>query len=244
MGILDNTQRKAKITDPREVIIYSLPKVGKTKLALTCPKNYLLVDFENGADYYEGNIININSHKELIEVFKELAKTKAHYDVIFLDTLTSLYENLCNQVAVTMYNKDNNKSEDLNWDITMLAYGLGQKYMRAALQKIKDTFKKFCDTLIIFGHAADKAMDGSDGSSLTIQELAIDGKLKHIIALKTDALGLLYRDEEGVNKLSFATASGLIGGTRVPHLANKDFVFSEQDEDGNLTVHWDQFFTK
>lgn len=243
MSILERAYRKAPVGYLQDMIIFSYPKVGKTSLTNQLPGNYICLDFDKGARYYDGNFIEIDSPKTLMEVQKELKALDKPLDFLVVDTLTSLYEDFCNTLAIAQYNKENSKKLEYNEDITKLAYGLGQKYMRKAFQDVLNMFKKYCNTLICYGHVADKAMDGSDSSELSAKELAIDGKLKHIVTLKTDALGLLYRADEVTNVLSFETTANTIGGTRVPHLANKSFEISKRDEKtGEVVVNWEQIF--
>jgi len=70
--------KKATVLEPKFLIVYSKPKVGKTNLLMNLP-NSLLVDLENGADFYDGNSFNVpkiakqnNMHQ--IKVLNELAK--------------------------------------------------------------------------------------------------------------------------------------------------------------------------
>lgn len=241
MSLLKNAQKKAQVVNAREMIIFSLPKVGKTSLMTKLPGEYLILDFEGGTDYFNCNAININNVEIFLQLQKELVAEKPMYDFIVIDTLTSLYDNVGNALAVMSYNKEEGKNKPLNFDITTLSYGLGYTYKRNTIQKLISFLKNYCKTLIILGHVADKSM-GDTSANLNIKDLAIEGKLKDILALKTDAMGLLYRADIGVNKLSFNPSTGLIGGTRIPHLSNQEFIISELDENGNLITHWDKIF--
>lgn len=244
MSILENAYRKALIDYPTDMIIFSYPKIGKTSLATQLPGDWICFDFDKGARFYDGNFIEVPDMQTLVEIQKAFKSRKEKYDFIVVDTITSLYEDFCNTFAIMQYNKENpSKKMEYNDDITKLPYGAGQKYMRNAFQGILKMFKNYCNTLICFGHVADRAMDGSDSSELSSKELAIDGKLKHIVSLKTDALALLYRADEETNILSFETTANTIGGTRVKHLANKAFEISKRNpETGEITVNWKQIF--
>lgn len=205
------------------------------------PGKYLILDFEGGTDYYDCNAVNVPNLETFMQLQKEFQETSPKFDYIVLDTLTSLYDNVVNTLAVMSYNKEEGKNKPLNFDITTLSYGIGFTYKRSVTQKIINFFKNYCETLIILGHVADKSM-GDTQAQLNVKDLAIEGKLKDILALKTDAIALLYRTEGNKNILSFSPATGFIGGTRIPHLSNKEIVISEIDDKGNFITHWDKVF--
>jgi hypothetical protein len=102
-------------------------------------------------------------------------------------------------------------------------------------------FTKFCKTLIIVGHVADKSVSST---GQTIKELNLDGKLKDLLALRVDAIGYMYRspEEKNVNMLSFAHTDDVIGGSRSKHLRNKEFKISELNEQDELVTYWDKIF--
>ena len=247
MSLLENSQKKATAVNAREMIIFSYPKVGKTELVTKLPGKYLILDFEGGTDYFNCNAISLNenSAEKNLEKFNQLrdefTETNPQYDFIVFDTLTSLYDNIVNSIAINMYNKEEKKAKTLDFDLGTLAYGVGYTYKRQAMQKVIQFFKGYCKCLIMMGHVADKAM-GDTAAQLNIKDLAIEGKLKDILALKTDAMGLLFRAEKNINKLSFSPATGLIGGTRIPHLSNKEIIISKKLDDGTLETYWKEVF--
>jgi len=240
--MLDNTLKKPKLVNPRTMIVFAHPKVGKTRLFLNLPGSYLLLDFEEGSHYYGGHRIDIPDFKTFWKLRKELAAKKKMYDFIVLDTLTSMYKEVVNTFAVKLYNSDNGKKHPDNFDIETIAYGVGLKYKWKAAMKLIEILKKHCKTLIISAHVIERK-SGETTKELGIKEIAIDGKFKHILALSVDAIGYLYRSDDFENTLSFNPSSGFIGGTRCEHLTGKEFIVSEKDEDtGVLTVNWSKIF--
>lgn len=238
MGLLDNTQKAATAKNARELIIFADPKVGKTELLTKLEEN-LILDFEGGTDYYDANAVSIPDLATFNLVRDEFVTSGKRFKYISIDTLTSLYANIINEIAVQMYNKDENKKKAASFDMTTLAYGVGYAYKRNALQKVISFFRQYCNCLILVGHTADKAM-GDENQS--IQDIDIEGKLKNILALKTDAVALMKRSKPNENVLSFTNVAGTVSGTRVQHLAGKEITISKKLEDGTLETYWDQIF--
>ena len=222
------------------MILFSYPKVGKTSLLTKLPGNYVILDFEKGTDFFDCNKINVNDMDTFVQLREEFISTKPQFDFIVIDTLTSLYSDLVNEMAVAQYNQEEKKNLPRNYEITRLQYGLGYSLKRECLKMVIKFFENYCKTLILVGHVADKALGGTGESS--VKELDFEGKLKNILALKVDAISMLHRTKSNENTLTFVNSSGLIGGTRSAHLNNKSFVISQMDEEGNLTTHWDKIF--
>ena len=66
----------AETQDPKNLIIFGLPKVGKTTVLSTLENN-LILDFENGSDYVDALKIKIASLKDLKETIKARKETDA-----------------------------------------------------------------------------------------------------------------------------------------------------------------------
>jgi len=241
MGFLDKLRREAKKKNPGTLVIFSYPKVGKTEAYTQLPEPYMIVDFDESSEFYSGNFYDVKTLDDLNKLIKILKEENIHFKVIVLDTITSMYDKIVNELAVILYNKDKGYDKPLNWDITTLEYGLGYTYKRNAFKKIIEMFKEFADTVILSGHVADKSLTNATGQA-DIKEIDIEGKLKNILALKVDAIGLLYRADENTNILSFKNGGGIIAGSRAKHLRGKEIVLSELDEDGNLKTYWDKIF--
>lgn len=243
MSLLQNTEKKATAKNARELIMFSYPKVGKTELLTKLPGKYVILDFEGGTDFYDCHAVSVPDLETFNKVRDEFVNSNVQFDFIVLDTLTSMYANIINAIAVSIYNNDNKKSKPLDWDIDKLDYGKGHIYKREAVKKVLEFFKDYCKCLILTGHVKDAALEGDSGT-INVKDLDVEGKLKNILALKTDAMGLLYRSKDNPNQniLSFTASTGQIGGTRIQHLANKEVMISEKKEDGTLEAHWNKIF--
>jgi|688.fasta_scaffold368060_2 hypothetical protein len=238
--VLPTKKTPPSIVNPRQMIIFGQKKSGKSSLLSELEDN-LILDFEGGVDFYTAMKLSIKNIDEFDAVAKLFHTEKPHYKYITIDTVTSLKEVLLNQLAVRQYNKDEGKNENYDFDVDRLAYGKGQVYKREALFKIMEFFTKYCDTLILVGHVADKS---TTTTGQTIKELNLEGKLKDILALRVDAIGYLYRNPEkkNVNMLSFMHSEEVIGGSRCKHLRDKEFEISTLDENGDIVTNWDKIF--
>ncbi len=98
---LPTSKIKASLTDPGKLIIYSKPKTGKTSLLAELDNN-LILDLENGTDYYDALRVKITSVQELMDTIKAIIAAGRPYKYITLDTLTKL-EDLALPYALTLY---------------------------------------------------------------------------------------------------------------------------------------------
>lgn len=242
MGLLDDTFKEVKRINPGIIIIYSFPKVGKTEALLQLEGNLTIVFDPNGAEFYKGHYIPVTNVKTLKELELEFVQKKPYFKFITLDTLTTFYEDMVNALAVEEYNKTASVKSKLEpgTDINVLDYGKGHFYKRKILQKHMNFFKQFCDTLIITGHIADSSLTKDQGD-VNYQELAIEGKLKDILAVKIDSMGKMYRSSENTNSIVFNVADSA-SGSRSAHLSGRTIEVSKKMPDGSLVTYWDRIF--
>ena len=89
---LPKTKIKAEVTDPKNLIIFSKPKYGKSSACAALP-NALCIDLEDGGyDYIDAMKVKVNSVGELKEVCKAIIEAGRPYKFIVLDTITRLEE--------------------------------------------------------------------------------------------------------------------------------------------------------
>jgi len=249
--------KKATVTEPTFLIVYSKPKVGKSSLLMQLP-NSLLVDLENGADFYDGNSFNVpkiakqnNMHQ--IKVLNELAKKideantakgDAVYNYIIMDSATAL-EDLAAILATANYKKTMIGKNFTGADVvTELPNGQGYNFLRMAFEQLYEPFTKLagkCFILVV--HTKDNLLN-KDGKETMTSDLNLTGKSKMITASKADGIAHLYRNqkEKLTNYLSFkGNETDVNVGCRLPYLANQEFKISEMIE-GKLVTHWEQIF--
>jgi hypothetical protein len=82
---------KAERTNPKRLIVYSKPKIGKTSL-FAALENNLILDLERGSDFVDALKVKINSLEELIDVGKKIKEEGRPYKYVTVDTVTALEE--------------------------------------------------------------------------------------------------------------------------------------------------------
>lgn len=242
--VLPTTTVKSVVKSPKNLIIFSKPKTGKTTLLSQLP-NCLLIDLEGGSDYVDAMKIKANNVRELMDIEAAIIKAGKPYKYIALDTITAL-EDMCIPYAEHLYSlspmgstwKTIGKAKYGN--ILNLANGAGYPWLRQAFNEMTARIKNLAPHIILLGHVKDTLLskNGNDFSSL---DLNLTGKLKDITTSKSDAIGYLVRKGDK-NILSFKTQDDILCGARPEHLRNKEIVISETLEDGTIVTHWDQIF--
>ena len=235
---------KASNHNPKNLIIFSKPKVGKTSL-LAQLENNLIIDFEKGSDYVDALKVKVNSIAELKQVGDAILEDGKPYKYITLDTITAL-ENMCIPYAEELYAKSSmgkrwfSEGKAKYGNILNLANGAGYPWLRQAFEKVIAYASSLADHIILVGHVKDTLLE-KNGSEFNASELDLTGKIKRITASQSDAIGYMYR-KGNQNILSFKTTDEVSCGARSPHLSNAEIVISEVDEKGELVTHWDRVF--
>ena len=91
----------AQTQDPKNLILYGVPKIGKTTLLATLENN-LILDFEDGSDYVSALKIKIKTFNDLSETCKAIKDANKPYKFITIDTITAL-EDFVKPLALKMY---------------------------------------------------------------------------------------------------------------------------------------------
>lgn len=228
--------------NPKNLIMFGLPKAGKTTLLSMLPK-CLIIDLEDGTRYVDSYNIKAKNHKELFMIAKELGQNPGQFDYVALDTITAL-EDIALPYANQLYRDTTmGKNWDPNESVLKLAQGAGYLYQREAMQKIISWFEKVAPNIILVGHVKETAMN-EDTTEMSVKTLDVTGKLSRILPANSDAIGYIYRDiEENQVKINFGDNSSVLTGARMPHLSGKTIVLSEKDpETGIITSHWDRVY--
>lgn len=244
---------KASHQNPKNLIIFSKPKCGKTELCAGL-EDFLILDLEDGSDYVDAVKMKASSVEEITAIGRQIIKEGKPYKGIIIDTVTAL-EQICIPYAETLYSRtpmgknwfkqkegklDPTSGKAIYNSIINLPNGGGYQYTREAIMKILDFVKTLAPHVILLAHVKDTILE-KNGAEVSSLELDLTGKTKRILSSQSDAIGYLYRGEKDQNFLSFKTQDDVACGARPSHLQNAEFVISEVIE-GKLITYWDKVF--
>jgi energy-coupling factor transporter ATP-binding protein EcfA2 len=242
--ILPTAKVAAEHTSPKNLIIFSKPKTGKTTL-LSQLDNCLILDLEKGSKYVDAMKIEASSVEEIKHIGKAIKDADNPYKYVAVDTITAL-EEMCVPYAEELYMKT---PMGKNWltegktkygNILSLPNGAGYPYLREAFTKVVNYIQTWAPRTILVGHVKDTMLE-KNGSEFNSLDLDLTGKLKRITASNSDSIGYLYRKGKK-NIISFKTSDEVACGARPAHLSNKEIVLSEMQEDGTITVNWQEIY--
>lgn len=243
MIVLPKEKVKAKVENPRFLIIFGKPKAGKTTLASKLDNN-LIIDLEGGSEFLEALAVQARSVKDLGDIAnairEEIKSTgKKPYKYITLDNASRL-EEICLSYAATLYRQTPIGKNYSGNDVRTLPNGSGYMYLQQAVRKVIDMFRDLCDNFILIGHLKDK-MINKEGEELSEMSLDLVGKLANIICGEADAVGYVYRKKNETH-ISFEGGDNSVREARAPHLRGKNIVIAESDENNNIKVYWDKIY--
>lgn len=243
MIVLPKEKVKAKVENPRFLIIFGKPKAGKTTLASKLDNN-LIVDLEGGSEFLEALAVQARSVKDLGDIAnairEEIKSTgKKPYKYITLDNASRL-EEICLSYAATLYRQTPMGKNYSGNDVRTLPNGSGYMYLQQAVRKVIDMFRDLCDNFILIGHLKDK-MINKEGEELSEMSLDLVGKLANIICGEADAVGYVYRKKNETH-ISFEGGDNSVREARAPHLRGKNIIIAESDENNNIKVYWDKIY--
>ena len=211
-------KRQPQRKDPRVLVLFGQPKVGKTTV-LSQLDNCLILDTEQGADYVEGHIKNINSMADLAEFANELRNTPDHgIKYLAIDTIDKIEdwtsEGLCAQHKADHIGEVGN-------------FGAGYAFLRENMVKTLTTLKSLVPYLIIVGHRKLAAIQNKEGVDIVQPEmLDLTGKVKKAVCNNADAIGYISREADtGKLLVSFKSGEALEAGTRCDHLKGQVMPF-------------------
>ena len=208
---LKKVKRKAISDNPKKLLLYGAPKVGKTT-ALSQLKDCLIIDTEGGANMIDGYIETVKTREELIELLQEAQKGH-DYKYVAIDTIDRI---------ATWAEKSVCKEENVV-GIADLPFGKGFGLVREKVLNTVSILKDIFPHVIIIGHRkwARAIVDGK--SIVEPESLDLTGKLKNMLMADCDAIGYVYRDDEKDNLMvTFKANDALEAGSRSPHLRGKE----------------------
>lgn len=243
-----NASRK----NPRKIILFGKPKIGKST-ALANLDNCLILDLEGGTDYLEALKIDIIGEarkqdvepivalKQVINSIKEanIANNGFVYKYGAIDTI-SILEEMVLPVAKKLYQKTPMGRNFQGENVLELANGAGYQYTRAALWMVLDELEQCFETLVILAHLKDKYLE-KEGKEMMERGIDLIGKSASILSANVDAIGYMYR-EDNKTIVNFTPSETVTCGSRCEHLKNQKVTLIESDDSGKLTVDWSKIF--
>ena len=208
---LNKVKRKAISQNPKSLLLYGAPKVGKTT-ALSQLEDCLIIDTEDGANMIEGYIESVNNREELIELLKK-AQEGHNYTYVAIDTIDKIATWAENAVC----------AEENVSAVQDLAFGKGFGMVREKVLNTVKILKEIFPHVIIIGHRKWARAIVDSKAIVEPESLDLTGKLKNMLMADCDAIGYVYRDEEKGNLMvTFESNDALEAGSRSPHLKGKE----------------------
>lgn len=262
----------ANLIDPRILLAYSAPKVGKTELFLSLPDS-LLIDLEDGSGFADGTKITITpcgdgsckkckkvgfynvglcSLGKLNEIGGEIIKQDQPFKYIIVDTATEL-EAWCEMDATLAYRSSTIGKSFSGDSVLELPKGSGYHWLRISYGKYFAALRTLpTKCLIVLAHVRDKMLVDKKGREVESSDLDLTGKLKQITCSKADAIGYIYRKATGADgkggvkeeiRINFHS-SEINAGARAKHLAGKDIFLSKvvDTREEKIEVNWKEIF--
>ncbi len=216
--------------DPKVLILYGAPKVGKTSALSQLPGN-LIVDLEDGTDYLTSLHLKAHNMSELEQIAQrlreELVKTgKPAYRFVSIDTVSAM-EDWAEIRGTERYKANPTGKNFQGSSVLELAHGHGYLWLRLAFQELLGLFSGTTERLILVCHLRDKFLD-KGGQEVAVKDLELTGKIRNITASKADAIGYMFRDatkNQGQLMVSFQTLEQVSCGARCEHLKGQVFPF-------------------
>lgn len=254
------------IKAPRDLVILSIPKMGKGTILghFTTKYNGIVLDLEKGgyeyiparklSTYETHETSKWESYMNYVKYRNTLLKNKGKYDYLIIDGLTDL-DDLSEIGGTLMYmdsvqgkkfNRDDvgkrYEYDDPNWrSVTTVGEGFGYIHTRNWFLQQIEFFKRISPYRIYAAHVSDKYIKDAGKEEVVGSEIAVTGKLKTIFASKVTALAKMIA-EDGQRYLNFEVKNdSIVAGSRAPYLKGK-ILISEMDDDNNLETYWENIY--
>ena len=239
------TPVKASRVGPKILVLYSLPKVGKTSVLteLAQKTDCLILDTEGGTKTYDTVAVDIRSAqgiKDVVDSIKaEGSKRYAAgmrgdgvfpYKFLALDTLDK-FEDFAEVAATEAYkagpfNKMGKGDFDTKYTtILELPNGAGYYYLRSQVMDTISLLAGVCQYLILVVHVKEKILLDKNNMEVKVNDISLTGKLASMVCAEADGIGYMYRSKNEL-RISFQTYDGAIMGARQAYLAGKDMPFA------------------
>ncbi len=259
--------RKAVNQNPNTMIIYGLPKAGKTAIT-SYLKDHLIVELESGgADYIDGRIVEIKKATHFDELLEQMRTSEEKVcNYLIIDTITRLDE--YSEIVGTYLYMNKSVGSKFNWKtesdenivintgvrlkhtdaefetVHELPNGYGYQYSRQIMNNWYSALAELVALgkvkhIILLAHVKDKFLESKTGELVTSIELNLTGKVKGIYSSKVDAIAYFVREGDK-GYLSFENKDKVICGGRCEHLQGEILISEKNGK--SLKTHWDKIY--
>ena len=254
--ILPKAPTKSKLINPSPLLIFGVPKIGKTT-SIAALENCLVINLEDPVQTADGMVVYAPTLTAFKAVLKAIVKEGKPYDYLAIDTLTKL-EEFCIVRAEEIYSnspmgsgwiKNDDQGRLLKTSgkykyksILFLPNGSGYQYLRQAFEEITTQIKKCAPNIIYIAHVKQTNIL-KDGVEFSSSDINLVGKNKQSISAEAQAIAFMRR-VGGKNYLCFQPSDDVLAGCKIKRLEGKELLISEYDENDNLVTYWDQVYIK
>lgn len=260
---------KVKEVDPKDLVIYAQPKLGKTTICADLTKKLegkaVIFGLEKGGtDYLEGYFLNCyknssDGYTEAIANYKAgkkwIRENRDKIDYLIVDNLSILDD--WADIAGTYYYMSTTQGKNFNRDnktniqfththpewksVTTLGDGMGWRYPRDWFMSEIEDIMSLVNYRIWIVHVKDKFIkDTVLNETIVGAEMALTGKLKSMLASRVSTICKLVSDKDK-RYLSFDNENeSLIAGSRAPSLTGRILISDKKD--GEIITYWENIY--
>ena len=246
-GVLPEQRIKPTRINPKILVLYGMPKVGKTGVVAQL-NDCLILDTEGGAEMYEcrrmpvtsidgdivrnddGDITSIGFNKVYDAILQDgldqIAagkKVQFPYKFLVIDTLDKL-EDYCEVSATKKYKSSIIGKTFEGGSVLELPQGAGYYHLRNEVLGQIEKMASVCKYLILITHIKEKLLN-KGGIDVSSKDISLTGRLGSMVCAKADGIGYLYWDAKKQMMVSFETNESAVMGARFKRLAGKRFPF-------------------
>jgi len=251
--------------NPRDLVVISIPKMGKGTIlgSFTENHNAIVFDLEKGGyEYINARKIStyISQDTTLTEAYDNYVKyrnlllqTKGKYEYLIIDGLSDLdslsmiggtYLFMDSVMGKTFNRKDGKKLKygepGFIFVTEYLKDGGGYKWTRDWFLNQIEIFRQISPYRIYAAHISDKLLRDNGKEEVAGSEISLTGKLKTIFASKVTALAKLVA-EENKRYLNFQVLNdSIIAGSRNPRLFGKILISDKIDN--KIVTYWEKIY--
>lgn len=258
--MLNKTPRKPVSVNPQVLLIYSIPKAGKSTIIAGLTTEFakgesLIISNERGGyDWLEAAVEECYNPYRFDELITEISEDK-DIKYVAIDTITTLDEwseyvgtfNYMRKPQGSRFNVDTSTGQRFKKDnpqfmtVHEIPQGYGYKHSRDVMVDWFEKLRATGKTIILVAHVKDKFITSKTGDVVQSIDINLTGKVKDIYCAKSDAIGMLVAEDEK-RYLSFQSKDdSKYMGSRASHLHGR-ILISERSENGMVKTYWNNIF--